>query len=265
MPVKKPFYRTVRGMKAGPNSGYSGWAYIVDTEYAENPSQYSRALNLILDDLRSIFEFVEPSDEGRDAFSYRIHALLMRTCIEIEANFKAIFDANNFSSGSGKHLSMRDYRKIDASHYLSSYELILPMWNGPSPTIRPFEPWHAFRGKATPGKGISLPWYQAYNASKHSRQKAFKQANLWNLIEAVAGLLILITAQFKTETFDAGPNLMSISATNEYHTHEHSIGELFRIKYPDDWLEDDLYDFDWSELKSSADRFVKFDYNFISI
>tara|TARA_R110000782_G_scaffold167129_9_gene259321 strand:- start:67640 stop:68395 length:756 start_codon:yes stop_codon:yes gene_type:complete len=249
-------------MKSGHNSGYSGRAYINDREYAENPGHFTRALLLILDDLRSLFEYIEPSDEGRTAFSYRIHALLMRTCIEIEANFKAILEANTFSHPVGRSLSIRDYRKIDVTHHLSSYEAILPMWNGESPTIKPFEPWRALRGQATPPRGVPLTWYQAYNASKHSRQNAFKQANLWTLIEAVAGLLIVVTAQFKTVTFDAGPDLLSIGG-GSYHPHEHSIGDLFRIKYPDDWTNDEIYEFDWSTLQDKTDRFGKINYDAI--
>lgn len=207
MPIFKPFHRNVRGMKAGQNSGYSGWAYIEDRDYADNPWHYTRALLLILADLQSIFEYVEPSNEGKTAFSYRIHALLMRTCIEIEANFKAILEANTFSSPKKRSLNISDFRKIDVTHHLSSYEAVLPMWNGICPAIKPFEPWHALRGKTAPHEGASLTWYQAYNASKHSRQNAFRKANLWALIEAVAALLIVVTAQFKTVTFDAGPRL----------------------------------------------------------
>lgn len=266
MPVNIPFHRNFRGMKSGPNSGYSSWGYIEDQEYASNPSHYTRALLLIIEDLKSIFDYVEPSDEGREAFSYRIHALLMRTCIEIEANFNAILDANIFSPDKkNANLSIREYRKVDTTHHLSSYEVILPMWNGEAPVIRPFEPWFAFRGQAAPKEGIPLPWYKAYNASKHSRQKAFKRANLWALIEAVAGLLIVVTAQFKTETFDAGPTQLISAQKDGYHPHEYSIGELFRIKYPDDWSESEIYDFDWSKLKLESDRFRKFDYNTILI
>jgi hypothetical protein len=248
-------------MKPGPNAGYSGWAFIKDASYAESPEHYTRALLLILDDLKAIFEYVEPSDEGRTAFSYRIHALLMRTCIEIEANFKAILAENTFSQ-SGRSLTIRDFRRIDVTHHLSSYEALLPIWNGPAPTIRPFEPWRAHRGLSVP-QGVPLPWYQAYNASKHSRQQAFKQANLWALIEAIAGLLILVTAQFKTVTFSAGPSRLIAETGSD--SHEHSIGEVFRIKYPDDWADHEMYDFDWSTLRTQAHRFDKINYDAISV
>lgn len=187
----------------------------------------------------------------------------MRTCIEIEANFKAILEANTFSPPVGRSLTIRDFRKIDVTHHLSSYEAVLPMWNGVSPAIKPFEPWRAFRGQVAP-HGVPLPWYQAYNASKHSRQQAFRRANLWALIEAVAGLLIVVTAQFKAVTFDAGPDHLLIGSGN-YHPFEHSIGELFRIRFPDDWTDNEIYDFNWSTLCAGADRFDKIDYDAIPI
>lgn len=262
MAHNKPFHRNARGMIEGQNAGYSGWAFIEDREYAQNPEHYIRALILIQNDLQSIFEFVEPADESKTAFSYRIHALLMRTCIEIEANFKAILDENIFTRPSGRSLNIRDYRKIDVTHHLSSYEAVLPIWNGTSPSIKPFEPWFAFRGQSAPNGGVTLPWYRAYNASKHDRQQEFKEANLWNLIQAVSALLIVVSAQFKTVTFDAGPDHI-IMGSGTYHPYQHSIGSLFRIKVPSDWAEDESYDFNWSELKNEPVRFQKIDYDSI--
>jgi hypothetical protein len=65
---RRPFHRNKRGIKLGPNSGYSGWAYVIDREYARDPEHYVRALQLIQNDLREIFEFLEPGDEARVDF-----------------------------------------------------------------------------------------------------------------------------------------------------------------------------------------------------
>src|SRR5258707_2642521 len=119
MSLAKPFYRNYRTIKPGPNSGYSGWSYIRDRDYAKNAEHYVRGLILIQNDLRSIFEYLEPSDDCRSAYSYRIHALFMRACIEVEANFKAILEENTFASPAGRSLNMTDYRKVDATHHLS--------------------------------------------------------------------------------------------------------------------------------------------------
>ncbi len=162
MSEPKPFHRNWREMKPGhPQSGYSRWAYIRDGAYAADAEHYVRAFVLIQDDLRSIFEYIEPSNESRQTYSYRIHSLLMRACIEVEANFKAILEETRFTPPR-RPLNMTDYRRVDATHHLSSYEVILPIWNGIRPILKPFEPWKARRGlRAAPDDRIALPWYQA--------------------------------------------------------------------------------------------------------
>lgn len=269
MPYAKPFYRNYRGLNYGPNDGYSSWGYIIDHEYAKDPEHYVRALLLIQENLKQIFEFIEPSDESRLAYSYRIHALFMRTCIEIEANFKAILAENKFTPRRNTQLGMIDYRKVDATHHLSTFEVVLPVWNGPAPILRPFHPWKALRGLpsspvGTKPVGVKLPWYSAHNESKHDRHVKFKQANLGNLIQATAALLVLVSAQFHEEEFSAGHSSLALSGPDyEYHPMKPSIGSLFRITEPDDWLVDEMYAFDWSKLKAQTDRFAKFDYDAI--
>ncbi len=260
MSFTKPFHRNYRGIKPGIQSGYSGWAYIRDREYAKNAEHYVRAFLMIQSELQSIFEYLEPSDECRLAYSYRIHGLLMRTCIEVEANFKAILEENFFTPPQRRSLNMTDYRKTDATHHLSSYEVMLPIWNGTPPIFKPFEPWRAGRGLSVPG--LSLPWYQAYNASKHDRHDEFKKANFENVVMAVAGLLVLISSQFRDQDFSAGSEGLALSGY-DYHPLEPSIGSLFRIKYPDDWTDDELYDFDWTVLKAENSRFGKINFDLI--
>ena len=33
------------------------------------------------------------------------------------------------------------------------------------------------------------------------------------------------------------------------------------IDWPDDWKDEELYEFDWSKLKTETERFAKIDYN----
>lgn len=211
--------------------------------------------SLIQSDLKKLFEYIEPSEESSKAYSYRIHELLIRTCIEVEANFKAILVENNYSptfNNSGKpKFNISVYKKINISHHLSSYEVLLPIWNGPRKIWKPFEAW------ATDG---SLAWYQAYNTSKHDRHEEFKKATLEALICAVAGLLVILSAQFRSEDFSAG-SVALIASGYDYHEMEAALGDFFRIEYPNDWTEAEIYDFDWSRLSKEAVRFQKFDYN----
>ncbi|GGX37984.1 hypothetical protein GCM10007385_00930 [Tateyamaria omphalii] len=79
---------------------------------------------------------------------------------------------------------------------------------------------------------------------------------------AVAGLLVLVTSQFRDQEFSAGSTSLTVSGY-DYHPLEAAIGSLFRIKYPDDWTDEELYEFDWTVLKSQGDRFQKIDFNAI--
>ena len=183
----------------------------------------------------------------------------MRACIEIEANFKAILKENTFTEPKTRSINLIDYRKVDVTHHLSSYEVMLPIWNGTCGTWKPFAPWKVARGVSNV-PGVGLPWYKAYNDSKHDRQDQFKKANFGNLVEAVAGLLVIISSQFRDENFSAGTRGLAVSGY-DYHPMQAATGSLFRITYPDDWTDDERYDFDWSILKSQSDRFQKFDYD----
>lgn len=83
----------------------------------------------MLKDLQELFDYVEPADKNLECFSYRIHALLLRACVEVEANCKAILKENGYWKA--KDMNMNDdYRKIDSTHMLSSYQVRVPNWGG---------------------------------------------------------------------------------------------------------------------------------------
>jgi hypothetical protein len=124
-------------------------------------------------------------------------------------------------------------------------------------------PGSSSRGLPRPeGIDLSLPWYRAYNASKHDRQEDFKKANFENLVAAVAGLLVLISSQFRDRDFSAGAAVMGVKGF-DYHPMEAATGDLFRIKYPDVWCEEEIYDFDWLVLQNQTDRFEKINFDAI--
>jgi hypothetical protein len=258
MGIDKPFHRNIRSHIPSPNAGYNSSAFIRDRDYARNSINYLRAYFIIQGDFEKLCEYIEPSPESLTTYSYRIHELLMRICIELEANLKAIL-AENINSA--RQLNMGIYRKIDVTHHLSSYELVLPTWHGPRRLIKPFESWLGAKGYGT---GKSPDWYNAYNASKHDREEAFKQSNMKYLIDALAGLLVVISSQFRTETFSAGGDTIS-GGSSSYHELKPAIGSLFRIQFPDDWADSEKYDFDWQKLQKDTVRFSKIDYDKIDV
>jgi len=224
--------------------------YVLHTEFARNPTPYIRVFNLLLKDLGKLFEFVEPCDANSSTYSARTLELLLRACVEVEANLKAILRENGYQPAvKGKHLNMRDhYVKVEQSHRLSSYAIEIPEWRGSKRIRRPFASW---------GAGHSLAWYQAYNATKHDREELFAVATLDNVVDAIAALGALLSAQFWTEDFSGRNALLLEGPSDGFET---CIGGSLRVKFPDDWPEEQRYDFDWRELSQDPDPIQRFHY-----
>ena len=147
---------------------------------------------------------------------------------------------------------MGDYKKLERTHLLSSYEVSVPNWSGTGATRSPFSPWST---------GGSLPWYDAYNTTKHDRHSEFERATFENLIDACCGLLVVLSAQFETNDFSPGNTLLAIQGSSDGM--ESGIGGYFRVRFPPDWPMALRYDFDWQALKTETDPFQTFDYSTI--
>ncbi len=250
MSINRPYRRTCRPFTDGNYGGNGSWQYMMHPKYAQSPERYVRSFLLLLKDLQELFDYIEPADENLKCYSFRIHSLLLRTCVEIEANCKAILKENGYSI---KNMNMRDYKKINTTHRLSSYQVKVPYWNGVKDIRNPFSAWST---------GSALPWYEAYNTTKHDRYAGFKEATFEHLIDAYCGLLVILSAQFERNDFAPRNTLLAIHGPKDGM--ESGIGDFFRVKFPDDWPMDLRYDFDWQQLKGEPDPFQTVDYSKIS-
>lgn len=225
---------------------------MVHPKFAQSPEHYVRAFLILLKDLQELFDYIEPADKNLACYSYRIHALLLRACVEVEANCKAILRENGYSRSGD--WNMGDYKKIEKTHLLSAYEVKVPNWNGTRATRSPFSGWAS--------KGGALPWYQAYNTTKHDRHSQFDEATFEHLIDACCGLLVLLSAQFETNDFSPGNTHLALEGSGDGM--ESGIGGYFRVRFPTNWPNDLRYDFDWQKLKSEPDPFRTIDYTKIA-
>ncbi|MEQ1799844.1 MAG: hypothetical protein ABL872_17940 [Lacibacter sp.] len=248
MALNRPFKRTCRQFTDGSYSNSGKYQYLYHANFAKSPGQYIRAFLLIQKDLQLLFDYIEPSDINSVCYSYRIHELLLRTCVEVEANCKAILLENGYKKNSA--LNMEDYRKINKSHHLSSYQIGLPLWHGEKSLRTPFLSWST---------GSSLNWYKAYNSTKHDRHDKFELASFDNLIEAVCGLVSILSAQFWEEDFIPSDSYLALEGSIDGM--ETAIGKYFRVKFPNDWANDEQYDFSHEEIKQSTFEIQCYDYN----
>jgi hypothetical protein len=169
----------------------------------------------------------------------------MRTCIEVEANFKAIFRENIYTV-SERNWNIDHFKKVNKTHHLDDYSVEIPFWGGDDKTKSPFRDWKMNQ---------PLSWYRAYNKLKHDRLTNFQEANFGNLINAYAALFVLLSSQFGTESFSPGNGSIQLEGGR------YGIGGFLIANFPDNWAEDEMYEFDWTELRAQSERFEKINYD----
>lgn len=258
MSISKPYHRFYRmTLPSDENRGYNSTAYLRDHSYAEAPEMYIRSFNLLQKELIQLFEYIEPDDRNLSTYSMKIYQLYVRVCLEVEANFTAILKENKYSRNPVNWTMDRDYYKINKTHHLSSYKVTYPEWRGIQNEVQPFVDWSGDTYKR-------LDWYHIYNKCKHNRYEYLHEANFGNLLKAFAGLFALLSSQFWNETYQPGDSYLSMGSSYNYYKGDFGIGDYLIISYPDDWKEDELYDFKWDdELSKETVRFQEFDFDSI--
>lgn len=258
--LPRPYRQIVR---PGPDGSYkrSGCsAYIGDGRYRDgDPRAFIRAYLLLEKDLHELFEYIEPADANEPAFSMRCHALLTRACVEVEANAKSILRANKLDSIAVKDWNMRNaYFRLQASHHLASYRVKIPDWRGGSGVRQPFAAWGG-------SVFVSLPWYRAYNTTKHDRAGAFHEASFAAVVDAVCGCLVMITAQYLDEDFRGSSGYLLLDGPTDGF--ESSVSDYLRVQLPDDFSETERYAFEgnaWANLADEPDPFDRFDFDAVT-
>ena len=172
MGIQKPFRRTIRPTPSGSYSEADG--YCSHPKFAKNQLLFRQPFSLIEKDFKEIFDFIDPSDSNLYAHSSRLMELILRSCIEIEANFRAILEENGYEKIPRK-CNIKDYQKIEKSHRLSEYCVSMKKWRGAPKQIQPF---------AHFGEDEVPNWYYSYNRLKHDRINSAEHANLDNCMSA---------------------------------------------------------------------------------
>jgi len=191
-----------------------------------------------------------------DTYSLRIYELFFRICVEIETNFRAILKENGYEVKDDR-LNISDYILINKSHRLSSYEVKIPYWNDNEKIIQPFKEFSRCR-KTNEDKIPKPRWYEDFVGIKHDRLKHFNSANFRNLVDAMAALVVVISAQFCREDFSPGNTLLALEGPNDGM--ESAIGGFFRVKFPNDWPKHERYGFDYESMKKGDWKILCYDY-----
>lgn len=76
MKLNQPFYRIAR-----PDAFIE---YCEDERYANDRSMLCRSYKILENDLKKVFEYIEPCDDNLSTYSHRLYELLLRACTELK-------------------------------------------------------------------------------------------------------------------------------------------------------------------------------------
>jgi hypothetical protein len=141
-----------------------------------------QSIRLLIERLDDLFLYIEPSASGLQTYSHKTRELLILACTEVENNWKRYLRAAGVVP-TGRDYTTNDYVRLQPKLFLSEYEVYIP-------PIRPFQGWDV----AQPTQ--SLPWYHAYNLTKHDRQTYFAEATLANCLTAVGANIVMFSVRF---------------------------------------------------------------------
>jgi len=210
------------------------------------------------------FQYIEPVSDNKDTYSLRYHQLYGNICAEIETNFRGILKANGYARVDDKGRTVdearwaidRDFFKVNSALKLHEYEIessCCEISNSSTDTTKPFDQWSAI---INTGLHVPLPWWRDHNAVKHYRSADFKRANLKNVLTALAGLYILLSAQFGflVDSVTNKSVMQAMTTGGEWITvTNNEMGYMF--KQTPTWSDPEKYDFDWNLIKASNSPF----------
>jgi hypothetical protein len=160
-------------------------------DYVREWSSSYGAVSSIVSRMGAILRYIEPTAANRPAYGHEIRQLLLLAAMEVESSWRAVLKANHYPGAlaSNTRLTTNDYVQLLIPMRLNEWSVTLSIYPDFG-ALQPFAQWS--KGNPT----ASLPWYDAYNATKHDRDANFARATLQNAVTAVAGAYILVLAQF---------------------------------------------------------------------
>jgi len=148
--------------------------------------KYWRYFLSIEDDFIKTLRYVDLSNDNYKTYSIEYTRLLISACAEIETMLKLL--CKTTGSNCEKYNISKLKRKLYEHEFGLMHEAGVNLSNYEIDEIIPFASWEKDDSK---GKLVNPEWWKAYNSIKHDRDDRFKEANLENVIYAIAGLFIV--------------------------------------------------------------------------
>jgi len=137
-------------------------------------------------DLSASTRFVEFTAENFAVYSIEFAHILLSSSSEVDVIAKSL---SNMLFPDRSHQNINDYREAITQSFsrFANIEVRIPRYG------LSLQPWKAWARDENP------IWWKSYNKVKHERNTFYKEANLENALNAVAGLFSLVLFLYRRE------------------------------------------------------------------
>ena len=141
------------------------------------------------DELHSVSRVIEFSKDNFSTYSVSLTKMYLSVCSEIDVVAKLLCARISPNANSG---NIDQYRSLITQKFPNFCALKIEM---PGHELE-FQPWQSWSNGNNPN------WWRSYNDVKDERNKFYRDANLGNVLESAAGLLVLLTYFHQPELYD---------------------------------------------------------------
>lgn len=140
----------------------------------------------------------EPTEANYGAYGAELVKVYLSICSEIDVAFK---DLNHLvrryeSADWGTVNNISGARKMVHARFSQQFRFSWVAIGTSGIVVNPWSSWWADDGTES---AMNPEWWVSYNKVKHHRLDSYAEANLWNVLQALSGLFILISCLYRYE------------------------------------------------------------------
>lgn len=153
---------------------------------------------LLEEDVIRILHYIEPTEANYGAYGAELVKVYLSICSEIDVAFK---DLNHLvrryeSADWGTVNNISGARKMVHARFSQQFRFSWIAIGTSGIVVNPWSSWWADDGTES---AMNPEWWVSYNNVKHHRLDSYAEANLWNVLQALSGLFILISRLYRYE------------------------------------------------------------------
>lgn len=153
---------------------------------------------LLEEDVIRILHYIEPVEANYGTYGAELVKVYLSICSEIDVAFKDLDHLVRCYEDAdwGAVNSISGARKMVYSHFSEQFRLSWVAIGTSGIVINPWATWWTDDGAES---AMNPEWWVSYNNVKHHRLDSYAEANLWNVLQALSGLFILLSCLYRYE------------------------------------------------------------------